>query len=355
MSSDPLLSLESNLRHRLIARIRRDGPITVAEYMDACLHDPRAGYYATRPGLGADGDFITAPHVSQMFGELLGLWAAAVWTRLGRPSRLRLVELGPGDGTLMSDVLRAGKIAPGFLSAVEIVLVETSTPLRQRQAVALNGRAARWVSAIGDIGDDAPPIILGNEFLDCLPIRQAVRGEDGWRERRVGIDGAGRLSLIAGQAVDGPEAPAGAVREWSPELVAVGSTLGALVARASGAALLIDYGHGEPGFGDTLQALRGHQKENPVANPGLADLTAHVDFPAFLAAAGAAGAQVSPVQTQGDFLRRMGIEARASGLGRAHPDQADKISRQLARLTAPDQMGRLFKVARLAAPGLDLP
>jgi NADH dehydrogenase [ubiquinone] 1 alpha subcomplex assembly factor 7 len=346
---------QADLGSRLIARIHRDGPITVAQYMDACLHDREAGYYATRPGLGAEGDFITAPHLSQMFGELLGLWAADVWIRLGRPARVRLVELGPGDGTLMSDALRAGWIAPGFLDAAEIVLVETSAPLRERQVAALNGHAPRWLSAIGDIDAGAPAIILGNEFLDCLPIRQAVRGADGWRERRIGIDGSGRLSFVAGQPVDGPEAPEGAVQEWSADLVATGSALGALVAGASGAALLIDYGRCKPGFGDTLQALRGHRKEDPLAHPGLADLTAHVDFPAFLAAAEAAGAQVWPAEFQGDFLRRLGIEGRASGLSRAHPDQAEKIGRQITRLTAPDQMGELFKVARIAAPGLELP
>jgi SAM-dependent MidA family methyltransferase len=290
-----------------------------------------------------------------MFGELLGLWAAEVWIRLGRPACVRLVELGPGDGTLMSDALRAGRIAPGFREAAEIVLVETSAPLRRRQRSAQEGRSPRWLSAIGDIDAGAPAIILGNEFLDCLPIRQAVRDADGWRERRIGIDGCGRLSFSAGQPVEGPVAPAGAVREWSPELVACGSALGALVARAGGAALLIDYGRSEPAFGDTLQALRGHRKEDPLAHPGLADLTAHVDFPAFLAAAEAAGAEVSPVEGQGNFLRRLGIEARAAGLTRAHPDQAEKIGRQLSRLVAPDQMGALFKVARIGAPGLELP
>ena len=346
---------QADLGPRLIDRIGRNGPITVGEYMDACLHDRLAGYYATRPGLGAEGDFITAPHVSQMFGELLGLWAAEVWIRLGRPARVRLVELGPGDGTLMSDALGAGRIAPGFPEAAEIVLVETSAPLRERQRAVLEGHGPRWLSAIGDIDVDVPTIVLGNEFLDCLPIRQAVRGRDGWRERWIGVDGAGRLSFIAGQPVDGPEAPAGAVREWSAELVATGSALGALAARAGGAALLIDYGRCEPGFGDTLQALRGHRKEDPLTHPGLADLTAHVDFPAFLDAAAAAGAQVPPAETQGDFLRGLGIEARAAVLSRAHPNQAEKIGRQLARLTAPDQMGRLFKVARIAAPGLELP
>lgn len=323
--------------------------------MDACLHDQDAGYYATRPSLGADGDFITAPHVSQMFGELLGLWAIEVWTRLGAPSRVRLVELGPGDGTLMSDALRAARTAPSFAQAVEVVLVETSAPLRAVQGRALAGYNPLWLNRIEDLDEESSVIILANEFLDCLPIRQAVRGADGWRERRIGIDAAGRLSFAAGQPVDGPPAPAGAVREWSPKLVALGSVLGALVARAGGAALLIDYGRSQAAFGDTLQALRSHRKEDPLAHPGLADLTAHVDFPAFVAAAETAGAQVSRVELQGDFLRRLGIEERAARLRRAHPDQSEKIGRQLCRLIAPDQMGELFKVASIAAPGLELP
>jgi SAM-dependent MidA family methyltransferase len=251
------------LRQRLIARIRREGPMNVADYMHACLHDPEDGYYATRPGLGADGDFITAPHVSQMFGELLGLWAVDVWTRLDRPPRFRLIELGPGDGTLMSDVLRAARIAPGFLAAADILLVETSAPLIARQATALDGRAPRWVSRVEEIEVDAPVIILANEFLDCLPISQAVRRADGWRERRIGVDDHARLEFVPGGPAAGPEAPVGAVREWSPALLAAGSAIGGLVARTGGAALLVDYGRAEPGFGDTLQALRATKRRGP--------------------------------------------------------------------------------------------
>ena len=344
----------SNLRSRLIARIRRDGPLPIDAYMDACLHDPQDGYYAVRPGLGAEGDFITAPHVSQMFGEVLGAWAADLWARLGAPRRLRLVELGPGDGTLMSDVLRASRVAPGFAAALEIILVETSAPLMARQAQALADHAPRWLSRIEDISDEVPAIVLANEFLDCLPIRQAVRGPDTWRERRIGIDPAGGLVFLAGEAVAGPEAPLGSVREWSPRLSEAGSFLGGLAVRAGGVALAIDYGRDEPGLGDTLQAVRGHLKEHPLANPGAADLTAHVDFAAFATAARDAGAEVAIV-SQGEFLRRLGIEERAAALVRANPERGDRIGRQLARLIDPDQMGTLFRVATVAAPGLSLP
>jgi SAM-dependent MidA family methyltransferase len=349
------LAAGDSLLPRLIARIRREGPLPIDDFMDACLHDPQGGYYAVRPDLGAEGDFITAPHVSQMFGEILGLWAAEVWTRLGQPPRLRLIELGPGDGTLMGDALRAARRASGFIEGLEVVLVETSAPLRARQAQALaDYDAPRWLNRIEDIDDKVPAIVLANEFLDCLSIRQAVRCADGWRERLVGVDPSGGLTFAIGQEVDGPDAPAGAVREWSPQLAKAGSSLGALAVRPGGAALLIDYGRGEPSLGDTLQAVRGHAKEHPLANPGRADLTAHVDFPAFLAAAKSAGAEVT-LTSQDEFLRRLGIGERAAALCQANPGQADKIGRQLARLTAPDQMGSLFKVATVAAPGLPLP
>jgi SAM-dependent MidA family methyltransferase len=346
-----------SLAEHLIARIRRDGPISVADYMTACLHDPAEGYYATRPRLGATGDFITAPHVSQMFGELLGLWAAAVWEALGCPPRARLVEMGPGDGTLMSDVWRAGRAAPGFAAARETWLVETSGPLRAAQTARLKEADVRWASGLGEIPIDAPIILLANEFLDCLPIHQAVFTPKGWRERRVGVDTRGVLSFNLGDepAKDlGAGAP-GEVREWSPVLEDFGREVGALIVKAGGAALFIDYGRERSEPGDTLQALRGHAKEGPLDHPGAADLTAHADFPAFLAAAREAGARTTAISTQGDFLWSLGIGPRAEKLSAARPDQAAVIARQVERLIAPDQMGSLFKVAAIHAPGLAAP
>jgi SAM-dependent MidA family methyltransferase len=344
------------LLERIRGLIVREGPLSVDRYMEICLHDPDGGYYACCPRLGEAGDFITAPLVSQMFGEILGLWAAETWVRLHRPARVRLVELGPGHGVMMQDVLRAAKRAPGFLDACEVMLVETSLPLRERQAAALEGLASpRWVERFEQAPADAPMIVLANEFLDCLPIRQAVRTTQGWRERRVGLDGGG-LSLEGGEAIPPPpgltDAPVGAVGEWSDALVGLGAEVGALLAAQGGAALFVDYGRDTPGAGDTLQALRGHRKESPLANPGEADLTVHVDFPAFLAAAEAAGAQVGPIRTQRDFLRALGIEVRAAALARSRPDRAPTIARQLERLIAPDQMGALFKVAVVCQPGL---
>ncbi len=353
------------LRERLIAAIAEGGPMSVADYMTACLHDPGGGYYATRPSLGADGDFITAPHVSQMFGELLGLWAADVWDRLGCPPRVRLVELGPGDGTMMTDVLRAAEAAPGFAAAGEVWLVEASAPLRASQETALAGTQVRWAKSLAAVPTDAPLIVLANEFLDCLPIDQAVFTAEGWMERRVGVDAGGRLGFsflrrAAGEVAGGfcvPRdgggvPPLGAMLEWSDDLVAFGQTVGDLIARAGGGALFIDYGRDAPGYGDTLQALRGHRKEGPLAHPGEADLTAHVDFPAFLAAARQSGALAAPIRSQGDFLRALGVETRAAALASARPDRAEVIGRQLARLIALDQMGALFKAACVHSPGL---
>ena len=346
-----------SLEQRLKAQIAADGPLSVAQYMTACLHDPQHGYYATRPRLGREGDFITAPLVSQMFGELVGLWAVETWCRLGRPDPFTLVEAGPGDGTLMWDMLRAARLAPDFLSAARLCLVETSAPLieAQRQRLAEAPLAATWIGGLSALPSGSPIILVSNELLDCLPVRQFVRAERGWAERMVGLDDQGALAFgLASRPLDRilPEAAPGAVLEMSAAQQAFGSELGARLAREGGAALLIDYGRDEPGFGDTLQALQGHRKLSPLDSPGAADLTVHADFPAVAAAARAAGAQSAPILTQGEFLRRLGIGERAQVLMRAHPSRAETLQRQLARLTGDDQMGCLFKVLALHAPGL---
>lgn len=324
--------------------------MTVAEYMDACLNDPRDGYYAIHPSLGEAGDFITAPLVSQMFGELIGAWAAEVWRRLGSPPRVRLVELGPGDGTMMTDILRAASTWPGFRAVIDLVLVETSSPLRARQARRLQ---ARWITDLDEIGDDLPAILVGNEFLDCFAIRQAVMTGDGWRERLIGIGPTGDLEFIPGDPL--PEidqkAHPGDIFEWSPDLANLATRIGALAIRTGGAALFVDYA--TDGLGDTLQALRRHHKVSPLAHPGQADLTARVNFNAFLAAA-APAVTFGPV-SQASFLMRLGLEARAAALARVHPYRAAKISRQVRRLVSTAQMGQLFQVACIAAPGVAPP
>ncbi len=344
-----------SLRERLIAEIVERGPIRVSDYMDRCLHDPADGYYARRPDLGSQGDFITAPLVSQIFGEMLGLWAITIWDGLGRPARFRLVELGPGDGTMMSDVLRAGRAAPTFLAAAEVWLVETSTPLQAKQAARLAGTGVNWAKNLGEVPTNAPVIILANEFLDCLPIDQWVADAGGLRERCVGVDASGKLAFVSRNANGYSASSGGVVEERSAALEAFGEGIGELLAGTPGAGLFIDYGRDRKGPGDTLQALRGHQKESPLASPGHADLTAHVDFPAFMAAAKRGGADIAPLLTQAEFLRRMGIEVRASALARTNPAKSDLITRQLERLTSAAQMGELFKVARVYSPLLAPP
>lgn len=342
------------LRERLAGQIAATGPISLAEYMTICLHDPQAGYYATRPGLGAGGDFITAPLVSQMFGELIGLWACACWQALGAPPRFRLVEMGPGDGTLMSDLLRAAKTVPGFVEAADLWLVEISPPLRALQAERLSAARPQWADSLGAVPDGAPIILVANELLDCLPTRQFVRTPQGWAERMVGLDEAGELTfgLSAPLPPEGRHGDVGAVFETSPAQAALGSEIGARLAENGGAALLIDYGPGAGDEGgDTFQALKGHQKVDPLACPGEADLTFHADFAAVAEAACAEGALARPLLTQAEFLRRLGVEARAAALAQGRPDLAGQIGRQFDRLTAPNQMGTLFKVLALHGSG----
>lgn len=348
----------TRLAERLQAEIAAEGPMTAADYMARCLWDPQDGYYATRPAVGAGGDFVTAPTVSQMFGELLGLWAAQAWADLGGPPA-RLVEIGPGDGSLMRDALRAVRRAPGFLDAVEVVLVEPSTPLRARQAERLAGADVRWAEGLEAVGTDRPLLLIANEVLDCLPVRQFLRTEEGWVERRIGLDEAGGLAFVGYPAPAGFAPPVdvapGQVVEVSPAQEAFAARLGALVAEAGGAALLVDYGRGRPEAGDTLQALRGHVKVDPLAAPGESDLTVWADFPAVLAAARAAGAAVAGPLPQGELLRRLGVETRAAALARAEPTLAPVLRRQLERLTAPDAMGELFKAVCLFQRGAPPP
>ena len=354
-----------SLLDRLKAQIAQDGPISVAEYFTRCLHDPRDGYYATRPDLGAGGDFITAPLVSQMFGELIGLWVVETWTRMGRPAPFRLIEMGPGDGTLMSDLLRAARLAPDFLAAADLWLVEVSPPLRAMQAERLASAAPRWADRLESVPGGAPILMVGNEVLDCLPARQFIRTQTGWAERVIGLDERGDLAFgLRGLSAPSrgeplpPEArdtQLGAILEASPAQEALGAEIGHRITTDGGAALLIDYGRDAPGPGDTLQAIQDHRKVSPLENPGQADLTVWADFPAVLAAGVEAGATAGPILSQAAFLAMLGIEARAQALAAARPDRADQIARQLDRLTGQAQMGALFKAVCLHAPGLTPP
>jgi NADH dehydrogenase [ubiquinone] 1 alpha subcomplex assembly factor 7 len=341
--------LEAEIR-RIIAA---DGPIPVARYIALCLGHPQHGYYITRDPLGAAGDFITAPEVSQMFGELIGAWAATVWRQMGAPTGVKLIELGPGRGTLMADALRAAKALPDFLDAATVHLVETSPALRARQQAALSSVRARWHEQLEDV-PDGPAIVFANELVDALPVDQLVRDRDGWHPRMVGIE-ADRLAFVV--APDPLRHPVevggatGAILELRHD--APVALLARRLAHHGGAALIIDYGHAETATGDTLQAVRGHTFADPLVDPGEADLTTQVDFAALIRTARREGAATHGPLGQGEFLRRLGIEARAARLkAGATSQQAADIDAALTRLTAADQMGALFKALAIADPKL---
>jgi SAM-dependent MidA family methyltransferase len=344
------------LGHNLAARIRALGPLTVAEFMAEALMHPAFGYYATRDPFGVTGDFITAPEISQMFGELLGLCLAQAWLDQGSPSGVVLVELGPGRGTLMADILRATARVPGFHAALSVHLVETSPKLRAIQATRVPG--ATWHHDISTL-PEGPLWLVANEFLDALPIRQFVRTGPAWRERIIGLVDA---QLAFGLAPPLPVEPLedrlsdtkdGDMVEFCPALAPMVGEVGRRVAAHGGAAVFLDYG-GWRSAGDTLQAVKGHAYCDPLDAPGEADLTAHVDFEAIARAA--APARATAMTTQGDLLRALGIEARAAVLSRNLTGEAlESHVAALHRLTDPAQMGHLFKAMGLYPPGAPPP
>jgi SAM-dependent MidA family methyltransferase len=350
----------SALKDSLRELIALEGPVAVERYMGLCLRH----YYATRDPLGLAGDFTTAPEISQMFGELIGLWLLEVWNGMGRPTDCRLIELGPGRGTLMADLLRATRLLPDFKASATVHLVETSPSMRrkQRAALASSDFSLHWHDRIEDV-PSGPTLLIANEFFDALPVRQFVGTERGWCERLVGLEGE---RLIFGLRPEpepalGTPLRLGDILEWPAASIDVISELARRLAGDMGAALILDYGYQGPAFGDTLQALKAHKPADPLEEPGEADLTTHVDFHRLAQAAAAQGARAHGIATQGDFLLALGIEARASALkARATPAQTLDIDRALARLTerGPTGMGDLFKVlavtheAIAAVPGL---
>lgn len=334
---------------RLIASF---GPVPVARFMG----ESNAHYYATRdplgaPGKPAGGDFITAPEISQMFGELAGLWLADMWDRAGRPRDAVYAELGPGRGTLARDALRA---MAGARLRPAVHLVEGSPELRALQSAALPG--AIFHDDAAGLPESAPPLLLANEFLDALPIRQLVRTEAGWRERMIGLEDDCFVFVAGPQPMDQvvpaglTDCPAGTIIETNPGAAAVVGEIAQRLVNQGGAALFIDYGHLEPRTGSTLQAVKAHRMVDPLAMPGEADLTAHVDFAILADIATKAGCRVQAA-TQGAWLEAMGIGMRAKALGRAAPTRAAEIAAARDRLTAPGQMGELFKVMAITAPG----
>jgi NADH dehydrogenase [ubiquinone] 1 alpha subcomplex assembly factor 7 len=352
------------LAARLKERIAREGKISVADYMQACLADEDAGYYTTNDPIGAQGDFITAPEISQIFGELLGLWAVAVWQSMGAPASVTVAELGPGRGTLMADALRAWRSVPQFLAAAMVALVETSPALRDRQRETLRGSPVplQWYDRIEGL-PHGPLIIIANEFLDALPVRQLVRRDGVWRERCVTVDRHGTFAFTEGDpAADLPsttvrqDAPDGAILEMRPGAEPLMAELASRAKEAPLAALFLDYGHDETGFGDTLQAVRRHRYADPLAAPGEADLTAHVDFTALRDAAEKHGLKVYGPMPQGAFLLKLELETRRDRLlTKATPAQRDTIASGAARLIDPRQMGVLFKALAVTIDGLAPP
>jgi NADH dehydrogenase [ubiquinone] 1 alpha subcomplex assembly factor 7 len=331
---------------RLIAST---GPISLTQFMG----ESNARYYASRDPLGSAGDFVTAPEISQMFGELVGLWLADIWIRAERPEPVCYVELGPGRGTLARDALRVME-RQGLQPAVH--LVEGSPQLRALQAGAVP--QAQFHEDLADLPTDRPLLLVANEFLDALPVRQLVRTEEGWRERMVGLDEADDLVFVAGQApmdeaVPGAqrEAAPGTILESCPAAAGVVAEVAGRLARQGGAALFIDYGHIAPRTGSTLQAVRAHRKLDPFAAPGDADLTAHVDFAAMAQIARSHGARVLGRTTQGHWLGALGIDARAEALAGTAPQRRAELQAARDRLVQPDQMGDLFKVLGVAGTG----
>jgi NADH dehydrogenase [ubiquinone] 1 alpha subcomplex assembly factor 7 len=358
--ADPQSSLEAEIR-RLIAAA---GPMPVADYMRLCLTHPQHGYYINRDPLGSDGDFITAPEISQMFGELIGLWMAAVWQQLGAPENVRVIELGPGRGTLMIDALRAAKVANGFRTAIVLHLVEISPALQKMQQQRLEGldMPMLWHGALEEV-PGGPSIIIANEFVDALPVHQAIKQADGWHERVVDIDADGSfcfgvareplLHFETGLPRALRQSPDGSIFEWRSDRF--GLELGRRV-RSDGAALVLDYGHIHYGMGDTLQAVAGHAYTDPLRTPGEADLTAHVDFEALAQSAESIGGRIHGPVLQRELLLRLGIDQRAAALKAGAPrDKALEIDMALSRLTATGAlgMGELFKTLAITDPKLD--
>jgi NADH dehydrogenase [ubiquinone] 1 alpha subcomplex assembly factor 7 len=336
-------------------RIAGDGPVSVAEFMELTLGHPEHGYYMTGDPFGTAGDFITAPEISQVFGELIGLWAAVTWQQMGSPESLILAECGPGRGTLMKDLLRAAKSLPDFDKAINIHLVENSAAMRRRQENTLNGCTPCWHDTIATV-PAGPTILVANEFLDALPVHQFVMTNSGWTERCVGLVN-GELAFVTGKNVpdDQPalpsDAPPGTIFETCPAAMDFAAELSQRLGNAPGAALIIDYGHGESAVGETLQAIRHHAFADPLANPGKADITAHVDFDAFARQLRSGGATACGPITQSAFLGAIGIRERTQQLLKTASSEARaNIMAATSRLTDPAQMGELFKVMVATSP-----
>ena len=341
------------LERLLVELIAAEGPLRIDRFMSLCLGHPQYGYYITRDPLGDQADFITAPEVSQVFGELIGIWAVGAWGAMGQPARFNLVELGPGRGTLMADILRTvRKAAPSLAAAAQVHLVETSPVLRAKQGEAIG--SATWHGRVEDV-PEGPMILIANEFFDALPIRQFERRNGHWLERVVGLEN-GHLTLGLGAEVPGGQGRDGDIIEFAPARDEIARHIGERLKAQPGAALIIDYGHLVSAPGDTLQAMRQHRFVPVTETPGEADLTSHVDFEALAKAFASGGAVAYPGLTQRQFLLAMGLEQRIGQLAaKADAATSATLHRQMARLADENQMGNLFKVLGVTSPGLMTP
>ncbi|MBL4838766.1 MAG: SAM-dependent methyltransferase [Kordiimonadaceae bacterium] len=350
------------LKEILLKQIAADGPITMADYMAQCLMHPTHGYYQNERVFGADGDFITAPEISQMFGEMVGLWLADRWIKMGKPNPVHLIEFGPGRGTLMADILRAISPVEGFTAAVNIHFIETSVQLRSLQKERVPN--AKWHDSMVSV-PNGPSLIVANEFFDALPIHQFEKHEGTWLERRINGEGENftlvltqptpKLALCPTELLDNPD---GSILEVCPSALAIAGSIAERLNEHGGAALIIDYGYRKSAAGDTFQALKNHAYVDPLIEPGKADITAHVAFDQIAKAAAEKGATLAGPAAQGLFLMALGIGARAQQLsGTLDPIGQQRILSELKRLTASDEMGTLFKVLAIqeaklpAAPG----
>ncbi len=346
------------LKAKILRLIESTGPIGVAEYMRIALTDPEHGYYMRKDPFGAAGDFVTAPEISQMFGEMMGLFFVQAWEDRGRPARFHFAEIGPGRGTLMADMLRAAKLRPEFLAAAEVSLIEESPALRAIQEKTLSGAGVRWVSGFEELSG-APLFHAANEFLDALPANQFVKSKLGWHARMVAKKEDELVFALSEECEPDSFAPAslrgapeGSIWEIGTEAIAAMRTIAGKIAEHGGVALIVDYGYSGPFLGDTFQAVKAHRYADPLAEPGEADLTFHVDFTALTEAAQEAGAHVYGPVTQGAFLSELGIGLRAERLKRANPERANEIDAALHRLARKDQMGALFKAMAICNPSL---
>ncbi len=361
------------LEERLIALIRANGPISIADFMADALAHPQDGYYTARQAIGKDGDFITAPEVSQIFGELIGAWMVQTWLELGSPKEFALIELGPGRGVLMEDALRTAALRPDFLSAASFIFVEASGRLRHEQRRRLKAFSSHlhWADDLGEAfdkaPDNAPTILIANEFFDCLPIRQFLRTPEGWRERMIttahdedslvyttaSIPPSPAIPIPPSEGPDSGAPQEGAVFEFCAEGLTHAEKIAKRLIAHKGRALIIDYGRLKSGFGDTLQAVRAHQFWPVLSTPGLADITAHVDFETLAAAAMETGAGVYGPMSQGVLLQNLGLALRLERLcaGKSAEEQAS-IHAGAHRIAAPSQMGELFKALCISSPDM---